>query len=462
MDPTIRERRVAGSFRDPSGFVFRHNGEFYRQVNLSFQEDWDLVSQSGFFEDQISAGRLIPHTEVDRSLAPEPELAYKVIRPEQIPFISYPYCWSFGMLKDAALLTLDLAEAALEANLQLKDASAYNVQFIDGKPIFIDTLSFERYAEGEPWIGYGQFCRHFLAPLALMALVDIRLQSLLTSHIDGIPLDLTSKLLPGTSKLSPGLAMHVHALGKAEAKAVNTDQEAPKVKISKLQLRAILDSLRGTIRGLKWEPRGTEWGDYYSSTNYDEAAMTRKREIVRLMVGSVEPKVVWDLGANTGEFSNLAAGQGASVLSWDVDPAAVEKHYLAIKQGGYKGTMPYLLDLTNPSPALGWANRERQSLAERANADLILALALIHHLAIGNNVPLGDVAQFFAELADNLVLEFVPKEDSQVKRMLRIRKDIFPSYTEEGLEEAFAKHWKIVEKAAIGGTVRTLYRMVRR
>ncbi len=447
--------QLGSSFRDPSGFIFERQGVLYRHVAESYSEDFKLLWSSGLYDSLVEAGQLVACERVDASLSPLPG-AVAVLRPERIPLISYPYEWCFSQLKDAALLTLEIARKALERGMVLKDASAYNVQFEKGKPIFIDTLSFETYKEGEPWIAYRQFCSHFLAPLALMALVDVRLASLLRTSIDGIPLDLASDLLPGMTKLKPGLAMHIHLHGKASK--MSATEDVKKASISKTGLLASLDSLKGTIEGLHWEVKGTQWADYYSDTNYTDAAMAEKRRLVGAFLEASGAHSCWDLGANTGEFSRLAADLGMETVAWDVDPGAVERAYTA----KISGVLPLLQDLTNPSPNLGWAGRERDSLEARGPADVLLALALVHHLAIGNNVPLTDVAAYFARLGKNAIVEFVPKEDSQVRRLLASRRDVFPSYNLEGFREAFAPFFEIKEEAVIAGTSRTLFRLSRR
>lgn len=446
--------RLAASFRDPSGFVFRREGILYRQVNAVYADDLERLFSSGLQDELAGEGLAVPVERADLSLAPLPG-AVAVLRPEALSTISYPYEWSFSQLKDAALATLEIARRALGKGMVLKDASAYNVQFRNGAPVFIDTLSFETYQEGEPWIAYRQFCGHFLAPLALMALVDIRLGGLLRVHLDGIPLDLASHLLPGTTRLKPGLLAHIHIHGKAtNEKATETVKKA---NISKTALLALLDSLKGTVEGLRWEPKGTQWADYYAETNYTDAAMTEKRRLVGSMLDGLSG-ICWDLGANTGEFSRIAAERGFDTVAWDVDPGAVERAYVQ----KIPGVLPLLQDLTNPSPDLGWAHAERDSLEARGPADALLALALIHHLAIGNNVPLADVAAYFARLGKTAIVEFVPKEDSQVRRLLASRRDIFPDYTEAGFEAAFSGPFEIETKAPIAGTARTLYRMRRR
>lgn len=450
--------KLSASFRDPSGFLFRREDVLYRQVNLKYQPDYDRLMQSGLYQKLVKAGLLVRHEEV--ALPGElPDLAYRILQPEVISFISYPYEWSFSQLKDAALATLAINRLALEAGMILKDASAYNIQFHHGKPVLIDTLSFEQYREGRPWVAYRQFCQHFLAPLALMAFTDVRLSQLLRVYIDGVPLDLASRLLPGKTRWNLGLASHIHLHASAQKRYA--DQPVGKVavekRMSKLSLLGLLDNLESTVRALKWAPQGTEWADYYDATNYTHEAFELKKSLVAACIERVQPGMVWDLGANNGEFSRLATEKGIDTVAFDIDPSAVEKNYQAVKANGETKMLPLVQDLTNPSPGLGWENRERASLAERGPADLVLALALIHHLAISNNVPLDRLAESLARLGRWLVIEFVPKEDSQVQRLLATREDIFTAYTLEGFEEAFSHFYSIVEKSPIHGSSRTLF-----
>jgi ribosomal protein L11 methylase PrmA len=468
--------RIAGSFRDPSGFLFTHDGAIYRQVNAAYAEHYDRLMQSGLYDALTRSGSLVAHEEVSwavgasapPAIADAPP-AWKIIRPERVPFISYPYEWSFGQLKAAALLTLDIQRRALEKGLVLRDASAYNVQFLRGKPIFIDTLSFGPYAEGEPWVAYQQFCKHFLAPLALMAKIDVGLSQLMRVHIDGVPLELASKLLPFGTKLHFGLATHLHLHAKSSQKWANAaadDASLSSAKartgVSKTALLGQIDSLQSTISGLDWSPGGTEWGDYYASTNYTEASHQHKKELVGRFVGAAGARVVWDLGANTGVFSRIAAEAGAQVISFDIDPAAVERNWREVSKAKETRILPLLQDFTNPSTGIGWDNDERASLADRGPAEMLMALALIHHIAISNNVPLPRIARALHRLCSGLIIEFVPKEDSQVRRLLATREDIFPDYTLEGFEAAFAPWFSIADKEPVRESHRTLYRMVAR
>ena len=454
--------RLPASFRDPSGFLFRQDGILYRQVNDAGREAYDRFMASGLYEELAGEGALIPHSETDREPA-HPQLAYKVLLPEPLSFISYPYEWCFGQLKDAALATLKIQKRALKYGMSLKDCSAYNIQFRAQRPILIDTLSFEPYAEGEPWVAYRQFCQHFLAPLALMAYKDIRLGRLLRVFIDGIPLDLASRLLPRRTWLSPSLLthLHLHAAAQRRYAQVNVRQARGTRRMSRNAMFGLVDSLRTTISRLRWRSNGTEWEHYYAIHEYSPTSLEHKRRLVDEYLDAIHPASVWDLGANTGLFSRLASRRGVPTLAFDIDPGAVESNYQAALAEGDEHLLPLVLDLTNPSPSLGWANRERASLVERAPAEAVLALALIHHLAISNNVPLSQLADFFARMGRWLIIEFVPKDDPQIQKLLRSREDIFPDYDLQGFENAFAGKFRLHKSAAIEGSERRLYLMER-
>ena len=446
--------KLNASFRDPAGFIFTSSqGEILRQINQIGAEEFDLMHSSGLYDTLVKKKFLIPHQEVDNVYAD----AYKTIKPERLPFISYPYEWSFGQLKDAALLTLYIQKAALKKGMSLKDSSAYNVQFVSGKPVFIDTLSFEVYEEGKPWVAYKQFCQHFLAPIALASMTDIRTLDLLSSNIDGIPLDLASALLPRKSKFKFSLATHIHWHAKTQQKYAGkqTNQKAGK-GVSKMAILGLIDNLVNAVKSLKWNPKGTEWGEYYTFTNYSDSSFDEKKSLVAAYIEEAKPSTVWDLGANDGTFSSIAALKGIETVAFDIDPIAVEKNYRRVKQDNIP-MLPLQLDLTNPSTGIGWAHEERDSLEQRGKADVVMALAIIHHIAISNNVPLEKVADYLSRLGNHVIIEFVPKEDSQVKILLATREDIFVSYHIEGFEKAFTQYFDIVKKQQVGDSLRTLY-----
>ncbi|MCX6245739.1 MAG: SAM-dependent methyltransferase [Bacteroidetes bacterium] len=454
----IQNKIVESSFRDPSGFLFMEEGRLLRQVNPVYADDYDFLMGSGLYEKLVENKLMVPHREISgHPGCTQP--VYKVIEPETIEFISYPYEWSFSQLKDAALTTLMIQKIALEHGMTLKDSSAYNLQFRNGTPVFIDTLSFEIYHEGTPWAAYGQFCQHFLAPLALMSYTDIRLNQLLKIHLDGIPLDLAGRLLPFKTRLRFSLLMHIHLHAKARKKYEHKGSASKTVRIKRSNLFALIDVLISAVKKLEPGKRDTEWGKYYSFTNYSDSSFSHKRELLEGFLKQTGTRTLWDLGANSGEFTQVAAQSGIDCIAFDIDPVAVETYYNHIKQEKITNVLPLIMDLTNPSPSTGWNNEERLSFSQRPRPDTILALALVHHLAISNNLPLARIAEFLSGLCQNLIIEFVPKTDSQVRKLLESRKDVFPGYDEENFGKEFSAFFTIIAKERIRDSERILYLM---
>jgi len=449
------------SFRDPSGLVFKRDGIVYRQINRVFADDWAHLQDSGLLRELTSAGLLIPHEEAPNT-APLDDRGGWVIKPLQLDFVSYPYEWAFSQLKDAALTTLEIQERALRAGMTLKDASAYNIQFVEGRPILIDTLSFRAAVPGDPWAAYHQFCRHFLAPLALMSYRDVRCGLLLQPLGDGIPLDLAASLLPGRTRIRPGLGAHLHLHARAQKKSgQGPSNRGSRPRVSDLGRRALLDSLRRTVESLKWKPGETRWSEYSALTSYSEPAAGSKATLVGQMLGRTQGRRIWDLGANTGTYSRIAAATGRRVIAIDSDASAIERLYLKVRAGEIRDVLPLVIDLNNPSSAGGWGLKERRSLTDRGPAPTMMALALIHHLAIGSNIPLGHVSAFLASIGSELVIEFVPKNDPQTQSLLESRRDIFPDYTLEGFKAAFGTNFQLLEEAGVEDSHRTLFRMRR-
>jgi ribosomal protein L11 methylase PrmA len=453
--------QLPASFRDPSGFVFRRGGRLLRQVQLPYREHYDHLMASGLYAALVRDGALVAHEEVGDE-PHRPDQAYKVLAPRCVPFVSYPYEWCFSQLRAAALLTLAVQKRALDFGMALKDASAYNVQFLGARPVLIDTLSFERYVAGEPWVAYRQFCQHFLAPLALMAFKDVRLGQLLRTHLDGVPLDLAASLLPLSSRWRPSLLLHVYLHARMQ-RACAARAAAPRTRaFSRHALLGLIDSLESAVRGLRWEPAGSPWADYYDNNTYTPAAREQKGQAVAEFLDRAAPRTVWDLGANTGFFSRVACARGITTVALDGDPACVEQMYLESARQGEARLLPLLVDLTNPSPGIGWDNRERMTLAERGPADAVLALGLVHHLAIGANVPLEVIARFLASAGRWLLVEFVPREDPQVGRMLAGRRDVFAGYGREQFQTAFGAFFSLQECRPLPDSGRALYVMRRR
>jgi len=450
---------TSGSFRDPDGRVFTRDGRILRQINVSYAPHYDHLRSSGLYQRLVDQRLLVPH--VERPEAPSVSGAsYLVIEPEPIPFVSYPFEWCFGELKAAALLTLNVQRLAIDHGMVLKDASAYNVQFRGVEPVLIDTLSFERWQPGDPWVAYRQFCQHFLGPLALMSRTDVRLGYLARVFIDGPPLDLVTRLLPFRSKLSPSLLVHLHVHARAQARhggrAIAKEATG---KFGRKSMMGLLDHLETALRSLECEPSSGPWLDYYDRTNYSAESMAHKERIVGTMIERARPRTAWDLGANTGAFSRMASARGAYTVAFDGDHAAVDRHYRDCQARGDSGVLPLVMDLTNPSGRIGWNHAERMSLTDRGAADVVLALGLIHHLTLTNQVPFARAAEFLQRLGSVLVIEFPSPNDSQVHAMLSRMPRLATDYSSDAFEQGFADYFNLVEVVKIAGSERSLYLM---
>ncbi|MGQ0739903.1 MAG: SAM-dependent methyltransferase [Bacteroidota bacterium] len=448
------------SYRDPSGFIFMKEDRLYRQVNKVFAADFDLFISSGCYEKLVQQQLLLPHERINANLTGSAEW-HATLQPEAVAFISYPYEWSFDMLKDAALLTLQLLRESVDFGLILKDATPYNIQWHRGRLVFIDSLSFERYREEEPWIAYRQFCEQFLGPLLLMHYRKMPLHPLLLAWPEGIPLNIIRSLLPGRSKFSLHAYLHVHLNARISSKGSAGNKQA--AKFSRKKLLNLITSLETLIHKLKLPPQKSAWSDYYEEASWRSGYLEAKKKIIDGWMDSLTGvSTAADLGANDGEFSRLAANRDIYTISADFDSYCINNLYQSIKQPGEKNIQPLVIDLANPSPSIGVNNEERQSFFGRFKTDLVMALALIHHLAIGKNIPFGMMADFFRRTCKKyLIIEFVPKTDEKIQLMLTGKKDIYTSYSEESFRLAFEKYFTITRQQAVGSSGRVIYLMTK-
>lgn len=451
--------QLSSSFRDPSGFVFEKDGILYRQVNKVFKDNFDLFSSSGLYNKLVQQQWLIPHEQLNENISGNPD-CYVILKPARIGFISYPWEWSFDVLKDAALLTLQLAKLSMDHGMMLKDATPFNIQWRNGRMVFIDTLSFEKYEPAEPWIAYRQFCENFLAPLLLMHYSKQSLQQLMLAYPEGIPLAVAKSLLPARTKWSLHIYLHIHLHAKIAGKKDNNSNR--KSAFSAVKMKNLLMSLELLVNKLKLPAQSTNWSDYYSEAEKREGYLEKKKEILKSWIDQLTGiKTAADLGANDGEFSKLLATKGIETVAADFDPYCINRLYNEIKKKGERKIQPLIIDLANPSPAVGLNNEERSSFTSRLQCELTTALALLHHLAVGKNIPLVMIADFFSRISPLLVIEFVPREDEKVKLMLSQKKDIYQDYTQENFEKAFGQYFSIQKKQPVEGSARTLYLMKR-
>lgn len=454
MAPELPKQHLA-SYRDPSGFVFTYKGEVYRQVNQVFQNHFERFTRSGLYTELVEEGLLLPHQQLAENLTGQ-ENWYTTLKPEQLEFTSYPYEWCFDQLKEAALLTLQLAQKGIARNMILKDATPFNIQWHKGRLVFIDSLSFEAYDEEKPWMAYRQFCETFLAPLALMHYHQEPLQPLFYAYPDGIPLSVASRLLPWKSRWSLHLYLHIHLQSKM-ARSKRAATERP-VGFSRQKLLNLLRSLHGLVESFSLKQKGV-WSDYYEEAEQRSGYLPHKKEIISRWVDKLTGVfTAVDLGANDGTFSAILSSKSIRTISVDGDHFAVSKLYHSIK-GNNDNIYPLLIDLSNPSPAIGFANEERAAFTERASSDLAVALAFIHHLAIEKNIPFQRIAQWCRELGRVLIIEFVPITDEKVRLMLQRKQHTFDWYTKTNFEEAFSPYFEILESVKIDSSERILYMM---
>lgn len=453
-----------GSFRDRSARVFLQDGEVLRGLNERALDQWNALSSTAFFRRFVADGGLVATERLDPSQRPLPAAAGEwaaVLRHETIPFVSYPYEWSFGMLRDAALLQLDLLLAALDEGMTLKDASAYNVQWRGAKPVFVDIGSFERRPAGEPWIGYRQFCQLFLYPLLLTAYRDIPFHPWLRGSLEGIDPQSCLNTLGLAARLKAGVLSHVYLQARAQAayggtrRDVKADLRA--AGFDSALIKANAARLRKLIAGLTWKRGRSTWSEYTKCGHYEAADAEAKRRFVGRAAATGDRRLVWDLGCNTGTFSRIAAEHARYVVAVDADHLAVERLYGALNAEGNTRILPLVGNLADPSPDLGWRNLERKRLAARGRPDLVLALALIHHVVIGANIPLAEFVDWLADLGADIVVEFVTREDPMVGVLLRNKEDQYADYQLDVFERCLRSRCEIVEREALGSGTRVMY-----
>ncbi len=461
-------RRDAGSFRDPDGFVFHYANQVYRAVFPSAVDRWRKFANSELAEELQTAGLLVPTREVTAQRLEGPQEfppGTVLLQHDRIPFLNYPYEWTFSMLRQAALLQLDILERSLRRGWILKDATAYNVQFRGFRPVFLDVLSFAPLAPGDPWAGYNQFCRMMLYPLMLEAYKQVPFQPWLRSELEGIDPVVFSRMFRGLERLRPGVLTHVSAQAYLQRKYSHADHsvrdEVTSAGVTPAMIARNVKGLKKLVSRLRPAQEMTTWSDY-SRSHYQPGALALKETFVRDAAAGRRLNLVWDLGCNDGRFSRLVADNASTVVAMDADPGSIDLLYRELTQEKRNNILPLLMNLVNPSPAQGWASSERPSMAQRGRPDLTLALALVHHLAITANVPLTALLDWFAQLTQELVIEFIAKDDPMVRRLLLNKDDTYSDYSRESFERYLLERFTLKRQAALPGGTRFLYHAVSR
>jgi hypothetical protein len=444
------------SWRDPAGFVFLLGNEPHRQINISYTANYRQLMDSGLYQQLLQQQQIIPHTELQQNFNNEPEWLL-TIKPEKIPFVSYPYEWSTGMLKDAALLTLSINKTAMQKGMVLKDATPFNIQFHKGKPVFIDTLSFEKYDETKPWIAYRQFCETFLFPLYLCHYTKTSAQKWLALYPEGLPVAYTAQLLPFKCRFSLGAWLHVYLQKHITGKPTN--QPAAATHFTRQKLLYLMDGLISTVKKINTATR-TTWSNYYNDTILSQQYLQEKEKIFRAYLSAITFDTVLDLGANDGHFSAIAAANAVSVVAVDADSNCINNLYRSIRSEKNSRVLPLVIDILNPSPGVGLNNEERASFLHRARANLVTALALIHHLHFSGNMPLHHIAGLLQRLTGKyLIVEFIPATDEKVKIITGCKDTRGHAYSQQLFEKHFATHFTLLQAQPVAGSERILYLM---
>ena len=441
------------SFRDPDSLLEFDAIFYYRKISTNYLPHYLHFKKSGLKDRLITEGYILSFEEiVDEK--PDVGFANEVLRTEKIPFVSYPYEWSFSQLKTAALLTLKINLIALECGMILKDSSAYNIQFIGSKVIFIDIASFEIYKIDSVWIGYQQFCKHFLAPLLLSSYKDVRLTKLLLTNLDGIDLSFTRKLLPIWSFLNSGVFLHL-VLNSIGIKSKNKNNKTIKLKES--ALRSIIVHLTSTIKNLKIGNKDSEWLNYYNRTNYSDAGLLQKLIIIETFIEGLKIKTALDIGANDGKFSALLSKKSIYTVSTDIDELAIEQNFINARKDDNANLLSLHLNFANPTPAIGWDNTERKSFFGRADFDIVLALAVIHHFVITYDLTFEMIAERFSKLGKYLIIEFPFPEDEKVEIISRTKHVQFSRYNIENFKRAFEKYFNELDSKFVETNNRIIF-----
>jgi ribosomal protein L11 methylase PrmA len=451
----------SGSFRDPSGRIYHHDDRVYRTVMPPGREHFEFVRSTGLIDELVSSGQLVAESVVDVAILGEASArASFLLEHPRLPFVSYPYEWSFSALKSAALMQLDIHLKALAHGVTLSDATAYNIQFVGSEPVFIDALSFRKYQDGEYWSGHSQFCEQFLNPLLFESKLGVAFNAWYRGSLDGIRSEEIDHALAWYRKLSLGAFANVVMQARFQRQSRGnhgTASGAVNRPLPVSAFKALLQSLRRWISRMEPREIATDWQGYAESNSYAGQEKAAKSRFVADFVEKVSPSTLWDIGCNTGDYSVLAIESGAQfVVGFDFDHKVIEAAYRRARASGVR-YLPLVIDAVNPSPSQGWAQAERKGLNERGGADAVLALALVHHLAIAKNIPLEDTVAWLVSLARHGVVEFVQKSDPMVCKLLQFREDIFEDYGQEAFEACLSARARIIRKEEVSASGRTLY-----
>jgi len=454
-------KRPSNSLYDPSGFVYQNQGRVFRVILRQAEKDWQHFVKSGLFlklqeKKYLQPSEILPLQNCDY------KEAVAFIEHKKIPCISYPYEWSFSMLRDAALFHLDVLYQCIQEGFITKDGSSYNIQFLGVNPIFIDLLSFIPYKGSSPWLGFTQFCQLFLFPLFISSYKRIPFQPWLKNELEGIDVFTTRRFFSLADILKPGLFSNVF-LGAQFQKRFSQQKESLFDQISSARvinertIGSLILRLQKTIKSLPLPKLPSLWEKYEEDNIYNIKDRKAKHQFVSEVVGIVRPTLILDLGTNRGEYVIPQSSRSNYIVAVDNDYQAIDSLYQRLKNKGIKNILPLVEDIVNPSPPGGWNLRQHQSFFSRLKPDIVLALALIHHIVVRNNIPLKNFVEWIVKLSPNLVIEFITKKDPMLRVLLKEKEDVYFDYNVEAFEKYLSQRGKIIKKHKLSSNSRILY-----
>jgi SAM-dependent methyltransferase len=461
---------VPASYKDRSARVVEFKDGIYRLLNEQAYDSYLALQSTAFLKSCVTSRKIIESTIISNPDTRfhnlmEADGFSHLLKHDKIPLISYPYEWCFSMLRDAALLHLDLMLQALDEQFILKDATPFNIQFHQGSLVLIDLPSFVAY-ENNGWVAYREFCQSFLYPLLLNSHLGLNFNAFLTSNLAGISVEDMNKLFYGAKVFKKGIFVHVYLqnmIRKISAK--NSRSIEPKVASGKFPVKIISNNIKNlvtTINSLKQNTNKTVWSSYHTNNTYTDVAEAEKCQFIEKISCDLKPDCVWDVGCNTGTYSNIAAKHAKLVVAIDSDPSVIEALYTHCKKLNINNLIPLIHSVTEPSPALGWQLDERSPLEHRSKPDLVFFLAIIHHICITHNIPIGDFIAWCARLCREVVIEFVDREDTMCATLLSHKDADIADYTKANFETCVKQHFEINSSFPLPDSARTLYHLRKR
>ena len=443
----------SSSFRDDAGQIFNFKNRIFRSIKNDYIENYNFIKNQDIYQILINKNLLINSWEPkDQDLTSQNiDNVNKFLEHEKLENWSYPYEWTFSQLKKAAIFHLDFQLFLLEKNISLKDASAYNIQFKNNKPIFIDILSLQKLDENTPWQGHKQFCEEFLNPLVFSSYFNLPFNEIYKGNLNGISNRQIINLLGYKIFFSFSLLINVYFTESLSGKSGVSKKK--KERSYKQSQYFLINNLKKFIKKLKYKKNKSTWSNYSNTHSYSIESEIEKENILKSYISINKPYSLIDIGCNDGKYSFLAKESGVKkIIALDYDMQCLEK----IELDNNEIVTPLYADLSNLSSSIGWNNKEKKSFIERFNFDFSLSFAVVHHLVISKNIPLYEVLNFIIKLSKKGLVEFIPNDDEMVKRMKMFKTKAYDDYNLENFLKILNKNCNTVKVHELKGSKRKI------